>query len=470
MGRKSTAIGFATVALCSSCNLAMADEKMDSLEKEVAALKKEITSLKYNDTFLQNQQSALSEAMKKVSVNGFLNVGYSTLDGGDSQSGISINGTRDTVDANNTFVAGLQFDAKITDSLRSSIQMTARGPDLSKVEASWAYFAYDVTDSFTVRGGRLRLPFYAYSESIDVGYTYPWTKPPVEVYSLPLNNYEGFDANYNFSLGDIYASAKVYFGSTEGSAPSYNLNYTLHDLWGVALNFTWDDLTARISYNHGTLMFDPWEGEALDQLVTGLATADVLAVGFGFPAIYAAPVEDVSASFLSASLNYDDGNWFVGAEITQGVVESPVYPMGEGGHLTLGYTFGSWMPYATVSKFYSNSKSDDYRNDRANALGTFIANGLLPLGNTVIDPSSGATAAQVAAQLSQLSAGLSSANLTQESYSMGVNYTVTRGLKLKFQVTQYSGFDDTNGLFSAPPGVSIGDKQTEYTFMANMVY
>jgi len=53
---------------------------------------------------------------------------------------------------------------------------------------------------------------------------------------------------------------------------------------------------------------------------------------------------------------------------------------------------------------------------------------------------------------------------------MGVNYTVTRGLKLKFQVTQYSGFDDTNGLFSAPPGVSIGDKQTEYTFMANMVY
>lgn len=82
----------------------------------------------------------------------------------------------------------------------------------------------------------------------------------------------------------------------------------------------------------------------------------------------------------------------------------------------------------------------------------------------------GTTAAQAAAQLAQVSAGLSSLTLQQDSYSVGINYTVTPGLKLKFQTTIYNGFGDSNGLFTAPAGVSVGDEKIEYMFMVNMVY
>lgn len=458
------------IVLYSFSNLAIADERTNSLEAEVAQLKKEIQELKFSEKYTLEKQDALTQALNRISVHGFLNAAYSTLSGGGSNSGINLNGTRDALEANSQFVAGIQFDAKIADGLRSSLQMVARGTELSNVEATWGYFAYDVTDDLTVRGGRMRLPLYAFSEYLDVGYAYPWTRPPIEVYIIPTNNYEGFDATYDFKVGNIQSSVNVYAGTSKSSAPRSFLDFTADDVLGVAFNFMWDDLTANIFFSRGHNTFVPWDGGPVDQLVSGLAFADRVAASLGFPIVYAAPTDDVRGIFVSASLIYDNGDWFVASEIASSELGTPFYPSGDSGYLTVGYTFGSWMPYVTAATLYTNNKSDQLRNDRVAAFDDLIANGLLPLGNTVIDPVTGTTAAEAAALFSQISAALPAISITQDSYSIGINYSLMQGLKLKLQATHYTGFDGTNGLFSAPPGTSVGDSQTEYTFMANIVY
>lgn len=72
----------------------------------------------------------------------------------ESNSGLHLYGVRDSFASQANMVSGAQMDTKVSD--------------------------------------RLRTPQYAHSDALDIGYSYPWVRPPVEMYNLPLDNYEGF--------------------------------------------------------------------------------------------------------------------------------------------------------------------------------------------------------------------------------------------------------------------------------------
>lgn len=93
---------------------------------------------------------------------------------------------------------GGQLSYGITDTISVTGQLLAHAEhDTWKVTPEWVYVAWNARPDLTVRAGRLRDPVYMYSESLDVGFSYPWLRLPDEVYSvIQTKRYDGVDATY----------------------------------------------------------------------------------------------------------------------------------------------------------------------------------------------------------------------------------------------------------------------------------
>lgn len=150
-----------------------------------------------------------------VKLSGFLSVGGGLVD---DDKKLPYNGLseEDFTLKNNIF--GLQVSGTISDKLTVTGQFIARSNSNYEVNSEWAYLTYAVSDSSKIRAGRLRTPFYMYSDFLDVGYAYSWISPPREVYYVPFNNVDGVDFYTANSVGGFDTSLQVYFGSFDDSA------------------------------------------------------------------------------------------------------------------------------------------------------------------------------------------------------------------------------------------------------------
>lgn len=102
---------------------------------------------------------------------------------------------------------GGQFSYGLTDKLGLTAQAIIKAEqDSYKTNLEWLYLNYQLQDNWQVRAGRLRTPIYMLSETLDVGYIYPWIRLPDEVYAqIKLSNYEGVDTIYNMNIDQIGA-------------------------------------------------------------------------------------------------------------------------------------------------------------------------------------------------------------------------------------------------------------------------
>jgi len=107
---------------------------------------------------------------------------------------------------------GVQFTSDLSDGLSATVQMVARGRDDWDAEFTWAYMNYELSDNSSIQFGRVRIPFYKYSEFLEVGYAYHWMTPPASVYDLPLNNQEGIAYTYNSTIGSFDSSLQFVVG------------------------------------------------------------------------------------------------------------------------------------------------------------------------------------------------------------------------------------------------------------------
>ena len=79
-------------------------------------------------------------------------------------------------------LAGLQLKYQLTDKLSATAQAVVRASRPGKLDVDWAYLSYDVAPDTTVQVGRRRLPIYAYSDSVYIGYSLPWVRVPQDIY------------------------------------------------------------------------------------------------------------------------------------------------------------------------------------------------------------------------------------------------------------------------------------------------
>jgi len=114
-------------------------------------------------------------------------------------------------------VFALQSNINLQDNLSATIQLKAVGAENWDVDAEWAYLSYDINSKLTVQAGRKLNPVYLFTDSIDLGYTYHWIRPPADVYLLDILSYNGANLLYQDYAGDWEFSSNIWFGSERDS-------------------------------------------------------------------------------------------------------------------------------------------------------------------------------------------------------------------------------------------------------------
>lgn len=109
----------------------------------------------------------------------------------------------------------LRFTPRWSATLQAKLAPSARSDSRWDATPAWAFVAWRPNDDWLLRAGRMRVPLYLHSESLDIGVSHDMARLPHEMYSLaPTNDFNGVYASRNAALGERELSIDLYGGST----------------------------------------------------------------------------------------------------------------------------------------------------------------------------------------------------------------------------------------------------------------
>lgn len=145
--------------------------------------------------------ASVTQAAEDVRLGGFIRAAGAVTDVADSKDKYMerINNNASYGDTH----FGLNISAAINDNWSVAGQLYASGAEENyNISLDWAYASYRPNDNFSVDMGKMKYPNLVVSEYYDVGITYPWIRPPEEIYRFevlgPSLSYEaisGFKLN-----------------------------------------------------------------------------------------------------------------------------------------------------------------------------------------------------------------------------------------------------------------------------------
>jgi hypothetical protein len=210
---------------------------------------------------------------------------------------------------------GIQLDVDINDSWHATTQFIVRNHagNFFEQNLDLAYLRWYPNADTIVRAGRMGFDAFLLSDYRNVGYTYPWMRPPHEFYAnIPITHYDGLDLTQNISLGDGYLSLKGYAGYTSTELSEEFLNLKLEGpIAGTNISYENGNWRIRAGY---TFLRQLKEAK-LQELVSQINDPEnnVLFPGLSQLAPLLS-IRDSNIHFMSLGTAYDDGIWLVHAE------------------------------------------------------------------------------------------------------------------------------------------------------------
>lgn len=307
-------------------------------------------------------------------------------------------------------VLGIQGNYRLSDRTSAVIQLVSRERPTGSYapHASLGFISYAPTSELNIRMGRLRVPFFMHSDSLDINYALPWIRPPVEVYGLnPFSDLDGIDLLYRVRLGTTDLELHPYAGRS--AIPVYKGGHSRLDrLFGVNLSIVTDNLTVFLGHAEAALTLR-W-GDANFRQLTSILPPDLtreLSGGNG------------RASFSSAGFQWDDGNWQLTGEYARRI-NRRYANSAFGWHLTLAHRLADITPYLTLAR---------QAEIRPVARYTFEQTPITAL------------------QEYAFGHFLRSRNLAQRSVTVGVRWDLERNIALKTEFTHTTTSKDSWGSF-----------------------
>ncbi|WP_333607302.1 porin [Arsukibacterium sp.] len=297
-------------------------------------------------------------ALADLTINGFASIKA----GMTTKSDRTLYGYDDKIDFKNESLIALQIRSDLGDKLSVTAQLLGRGQEDFDVGFEWAFISYQLSDNMTINAGRLRTPFYKYSDFKDVGYAYDWLRVPQGVYGLGFDNIEGISFYRTAQLGGMESSLQLVAGGYSGttSFSGTEVNATIDSIAGITWELSAQALSMRLAYLTGKTSIDVSPivlapGFNVGNLFTTLDSVGVSALRRDIDIV------NESAQFLGGGLTYDDGDWIAVTELTQVKVNNSFIATQRNYYLSVGKRFNSFTPYISFEREDNKSKNEIYQ-------------------------------------------------------------------------------------------------------------
>ena len=206
---------------------------------------------------------------------------------------------------------GVQLNKKFSPNFSATTQLVSR-PTTSNSNTSayipsidWAYITYKPTDSnFEFQVGRKRIPLYYYSDFLYINYSYPWVRPPADVYGWPIYSYDGANVSYSHDIGSTgwSATGNVWAGTRTQKNDAYDTK--IYDT--TPTNETWGKMFGA----YATVSNGIFEVRAMEMIYRDTVSQDAFN---GAPATTLTDHQFTRIRGLAANLDYKD--WIVRSEV-----------------------------------------------------------------------------------------------------------------------------------------------------------
>jgi hypothetical protein len=226
-------------------------------------------------------------------------------------------------------IFGLQVSADLGNGLSVTGQFTGAGGEDFDANVAWAYISYELNESWTMVAGRQRLPFFFYSDFLDVGYAYHWMRPPVET-QVAVDTLDGLQFRFEGSAGSWDTRVQLYGGASNNDSELLNDEAHLENAVGAVFYASNDWLQLRATHMVTDFYLET-AGEAFGQ----------------------GEDDAVDADFTGLAAHMTFGNGFIVAEYVTYEFDDAIQPVGwttyEGAYISGGYRFGDLTPHITFS-------------------------------------------------------------------------------------------------------------------------
>ena len=237
---------------------------------------------------------------------------------------------------------GLQISSDVAENMSVVAQLLGRGENGNfNAIIEWAYIDYEIHETTSVHVGKIKQPVYLVNDYVEVGYAYPWIRPPQEVYLLnnPLNTVNGIELLLQFPVGPGTLSLQPYVGSNRDDIPNAQGAYfEAENIYGIDIKYSGRGYTAHASnFQCEVKTFGGFTTDANNPFLQPL-TVNLNGTG--------------NCNVSAAGFNLDLANVVVYAEWTKRTTDkelSRAFGDTEAYYATVGYRFGKFLPHITFA-------------------------------------------------------------------------------------------------------------------------
>ena len=395
-----------------------------------------------------------------------------------------INGVDNKPNFTQENLGGLRFILGITDDISFTSEFLSEGALDYAVNTDWLYFEWQMSDQWDMKIGRVRLPLFLLSQYLKIGYTYPWTRPPIEVYNyFAVSDFSGVLLKnlYPFSNGWAVETTLGYGNSSEQPTKFSGTSVTIDNVLTSELILFNDNIRLRAGYLAGSLgavfpsniqnlaniLGNPcpaFNADLAPQLITvtqipgapyACTIATVPGAPFPVPAgLSTVQIDGVIPQFLNVkndsskflSFGYDmNWNHFLSiGEWKKTYSADALIPQGEAWYVLGGFNWDAITFHLTYSTSRTNNNGGRVLQNTPSStyVNPFSLFGPLPLPH----PETMQDSANLA---------MKAFNIAESSITAGIRYDIFRGTALKFDYRYVMPDDNTRGFFATPQGGAV---------------
>lgn len=257
---------------------------------------------------------------------------------------------------------GLQATYRFSSKLNAVLQGILREQVNQDIENAihLGYLGYQPFPWLKLRAGRMGYDVFLMADNRNLGYGYPWVRPPIEFYGwLPFFHVDGGDITLYLDRPESQWQFRLQYGTHGFSLKiddTFLYEVDTENMVAASLTRKSGPLTLKASVSSFKLTNDmPFLIPFRQNLEAVANASDGL-----FPAIHDEASQlakhltykGVGMDYYSIGGTYDDGDWIIQAELAHSSSDTDVVANGNCGYIALGHRLGDWTPYAIYSIFH----------------------------------------------------------------------------------------------------------------------